>query len=118
MEVNKFSIDDSKSNLLYELLEIENTEEILDFSIPKYNFPLWLYIRFDFFQYLINLVTNKQTQAPAKKTTVDTRRDNYRQVFFHFLPQMFTPWPQRDIWYLSNIGSDYYKNSNGKFIDI
>lgn len=119
--MNNFSIDDSKSNLLYELLEIENTEEILDFSIPKYSFPLWLYIRFDFFQYLINLFTNKQAQTSSKATkeTIDnTLRENYKQIFFHFLPQMLTPWPQRDIWYLSNIGSDYYKNSNGKLIDI
>ena len=121
MEINKLDIYDPQSTLLYNLLEIENTEEILDFSIPKYDFPLWLYIRYDFFQYAINWFTNNSPQTElnaGKQSTINNHKENYRQIFFRFLPSILTSWPQRDIWYLSNIGADYYKNINGQLIDI
>ena len=112
----KLNTSTEKENILYNLLKIENTEKILDFTVPDQSYPIWLYIRFNFFMNLIDFF-NKKNNIPPEVQILNKRKLSYKNFFINLF-NIFTPWPKRDIWYLSNIGECYYKKINDQLIDI
>ena len=90
-------------------LAIEDTEEILTFTVPELDMPLWLYIRFPFF-----------SNFPQKWSVVETTYPPYptKRTFLRHLPELLSPWPKRDIWFISDLQKNYYKNIDNKYFDI
>lgn len=100
------------------LLEIENTEEILEFNVKNYGFPLWTYIRFSFLYSLLHYNGNPAPEVTDKVQNTTRPEHIYRKKFFTFLPELLKPWPKREIWYLSAIHASYYKYIDNQYIDI
>lgn len=100
-------------------MTIEDTEEILDFSIRGYDVLLWPILRYGFFLHQLNLLYQKNiisAASPAASTLGEPHP--YRKVFFRYLPGLLSPWPKRDIWYLANTPRSRYFCIDGHYIDI
>lgn len=92
-----------------QFLAIEDTEEILDFTIPELGIPLWLYIRLAFFR-----------NFPQKWSVAETTYPPYptKKAFLRYLPDLLAPWPKRNIWFVSDLPEIFYKNIDNQYFDI
>lgn len=97
-----------ENNILTDFFVIEDTEDILDFSVPELGIPLWLYIRLTFFR---NFPSKRSVPAETFP------RFPIKRAFLRFLPDLLCPWPKRDIWFVSDLPAWYYKKQNNVFYD-
>lgn len=100
-------MQDNNNNTQF--LAIEDTEEILDFTIPELGIPLWLYIRLAFFR-----------NFPQKWSVAETTYPPYptKKAFLRYLPDLLAPWPKRDIWFVSDLPENFYKRIDNQYVDI
>lgn len=97
-----------QNNSLPDFYTIEDTEDILDFSVPELGIPLWLYLRVPFFHNFPEKWSVHETTFPRFPT---------KRTFLRFLPDLLSPWPKRDIWFVSDLPAWYYKKQNNVFYD-
>lgn len=101
-----------QQDIFKSVLEVENTPQLLDFSVPGYGFLLWPYIRYTFLAWCLEhffpgkfiLNEKKELETSLSRCTLLARTAS----------SCFRPWPQRNIWIYSKVGSLFYKNKQDR----
>lgn len=89
------------------VLEIEETEEILDFTVPGHDILLWPYIRYSFIQDCISLI-HPEYKKPTSDVQPLSSREN-KSLFFKAWQQTIPVWPRRNIWFYGAYPKSYFK---------
>ena len=107
--MNNFS---KVAEIFPQVLEVENTPDILDFVVPEKGFLLWPVIRYTVLTSCLEHFFPGNYFFP-KAALAETSRSRY-SLFFKTLLQCVPPWPKRKIWICAAVGSAYYKIKNGR----
>lgn len=101
-----------QQDIFKNVLEVENTPQLLDFSVPGYGFLLWPYIRYTFLAWCLEHFFPGKFILNEKKE-LETSLSRYT-LLARTASSCFRPWPQRSIWIYSKVGSLFYKNKQNR----
>ena len=105
--------DFERVNRVFEqVLEVENTTDILDFVVPGRKFLIWPTVRYEILSYCLEHFFSGKFIFPNPTPQASTFSRYH--LFFKMLRECITPWPKRDIWLGSFAGSAFYKNKDGR----